>query len=73
MLLIFDLASAVDCENADRLGEDACSMCKGYHWDTQRESCKCKVEKQQLNPFKPEFTIVIFIHYKPLVVDEDDL
>ena len=33
-----------------------------------------------LNPFKPEFSIVIFIHYKPriavafwLVVDEDDL
>ena len=26
-----------------------------------------------VNPFKPEFTIVIFIHYKPLVVDEDDL
>ena len=31
------------------------------------------------NPFKPEFTIVIFIHYKPrmrnsrLVVDEDGL
>ena len=27
-----------------------------------------------LNPFKHEFTIVIFIHYKPQnVVDEDDL
>ena len=27
-----------------------------------------------INPFKPEFTIVIFIHYKPrLAVDEDDL
>ena len=35
-----------------------------------------------INPFKPEFTIVIFIHYKPriavvildlYVVDEDDL
>ena len=34
-----------------------------------------------INPFKPEFTILIFIHYKPriaiailwLVVDEDDL
>ena len=27
-----------------------------------------------INPFKPEFTIVIFIHYKPrFVVDEDDL
>ena len=31
-----------------------------------------------VNPFKPEFTIVIFIYYKPriavaLVVDEDDL
>ena len=27
-----------------------------------------------VNPFKPEFTIVIFIHYKPrLVVDEDNL
>ena len=30
------------------------------------------------NPFKPDITIVIFIHYKPrhnsrLVVDEDDL
>ena len=21
-----------------------------------------------LNPFKPEFTVVIFIHYKPLIV-----
>ena len=33
---------------------------------------------KQIIPFKPEFTIVIFIHYKPridsrLVVDEDDL
>ena len=29
-----------------------------------------------INPIKPEFIIVIFIHYKPrswLVVDEDDL
>ena len=27
-----------------------------------------------LNPFKPEFTILISIHYKPrLVVDKDDL
>ena len=26
------------------------------------------------NPFNPEFTIIILIHYKPrLVVDEDDL
>ena len=35
--------------------------------------------RRRVNPFKPEFTIVIFIHYKPqiavaiLVVDEDDL
>ena len=31
---------------------------------------------KSFNSFKPEFTIVIFIHYKPrirLVVDEDDL
>ena len=31
---------------------------------------------QRFNPFEPEFTIAIFIHYKPrnprLVVDEDD-
>ena len=30
----------------------------------------------QITPYKPEFTIVIFIHYKPrigLVVDENDL
>ena len=28
-----------------------------------------------LNPFKPEFTIVIFVHYKPRIatVDENDL
>ena len=29
-----------------------------------------------VDPFEPEFTIVIFIHYKPrirLAVDEDDL
>ena len=26
-----------------------------------------------INPFRPELTIVIFIHFKPLVVDEDDL
>ena len=26
-----------------------------------------------VKPFKPEFNIVIFIHYKTLVVDEDDL
>ena len=25
------------------------------------------------NPFKPEFTIVVLIHNKPLVVDGDDL
>ena len=38
-------------------------------------------ELNLVNPFKPEFTIVIFIHYKPriavgisrLVVDEDEL
>ena len=32
---------------------------------------------KQLNPFRPEFTIVIFIHYKPriavAILDEDDL
>ena len=32
---------------------------------------------QRFKPFEPEFTIVVFIHYKPriprLVVDEDDL
>ena len=28
----------------------------------------------RVNPFKPEFTMVIFIHYKPrIAVDEDDL
>ena len=26
-----------------------------------------------INPFKHEFTIVIFIHYKSFAVDEDDL
>ena len=32
------------------------------------------LHKLTFNPFKPEFTIVIFTHYKPrLVVDEDDL
>ena len=30
--------------------------------------------QQSFNPFKPEFTIVIFIHYNSrLVVDENDL
>ena len=27
----------------------------------------------RFNPFKPEFTMVIFIHYSRLVVDENDL
>ena len=27
-------------------------------------------ENQWFNPFKPEFTIVIFIHYKPRIVTD---
>ena len=33
-----------------------------------------KMEQNVFNLLKPEYTIVIFIHYKPrIVVDEDDL
>ena len=42
------------------------------------EKWKQSHRKSDVNPFRPEFAIVIFIHYKPrinsrLVVDEDDL
>ena len=41
-----------------------------WRWRTVRVA---SIVLRNINPFRPEFTIVIFIHYNSPIVDKDDL